>query len=165
MISDDFISIICRIFGVKITLVTEEISREIGDDNKEHYYLFYKNHHYQPMLTRNEVIERKDWITLNKVKQEKLKKKVHSEDEFITKKLEKTLSLNEMTPIHDSNKNSGNTSKNVSSPFTSLLEKLEKSKELSEVRQQREENEKNTFNDNKKYIDFYHAIHSGFVIV
>ena len=93
MISDDFIPIISRFFGIKITLVSDGISREIGDDdNKEHYYVFYENNHYQPMLSRSEVIERKEWINANKKMQETLENKLISNDDKYARSLDKSTS-------------------------------------------------------------------------
>ena len=135
LISDDFIPIITRIFGIKITLVSDDIRREIGnDDNKEHYYVFYKNNHYQPMLSRSEVIEKKNWINANKKMQDTLENKLISDDEKFARSLDESTSANE-TPIATSTATpiatSTETSKNESILFTSFLERLEQAKRMS----------------------------------
>ena len=145
MISDDFIPIISRFFGIKITLVSDGISREIGDDdNKEHYYVFYENNHYQPMLSRSEVIERKEWINANKKMQETLENKLISNDDKYARSLDKSTSATATststatvtatataTSTATSTVTSTETSKNDSISFTSFLERLEQAKRMS----------------------------------
>lgn len=159
LISDDFIPIITRMFGIKITLVSDGISRDIGDDdNKEHYYVFYENNHYQPMLSRHEVLERKEWINANKKMQETLENKLISDDEKFGRSLDKSTSENE-TPIaistatlkEPSTVTSTETSKNDSISFTSFLERLEQAKRISLNLFKREQQQEKDFELSLKY--------------
>ena len=173
LISDDFIPIIARIFGIKITLISDGISRDIGDDdNKDHYYVFYDNKHYQPMLSLTEVVERQKWIDANKKMQHTLEGELISSDTKVALKLEREESQMNLTPISSSRDNS-----NSKGPFSSLKERLEQAKRISlnlfKEEQQREKDfelslkyqidEIRNFESNSKSFD--NMTEEGFVIV